>query len=312
MDPHPPACRLGIDLGGTKIEARLLTSDGRECWRERVATPVGDYAATVAALATLARAPRATLDRSEPGRVMTVGVGTPGAAAADGRMKNCNSTCLNGQPLQADLEAALGQPVVLANDANCLALSEARDGAAAGAGVVFAVILGTGCGGGLAVDGRVHTGPNRLAGEWGHNPLPWAHERGDPPYACYCGRRGCIETYVSGSGLAADHRHATGQALAGEAIVQRAAAGDAGCQATLQRHTERLGRALASVINLLDPDVIVLGGGLSRLPHLLQALPEAWSPWVFAGGLREPVRTALRTSAHGDASGARGAAWLPG
>lgn len=311
MDHDLPAYRLGIDLGGTKIEGRLLTPLGQECWRERRPTPQGDYAGTVAAVAALAGAARAALHGLAPGRRLVVGVGTPGAVAADGRMKNCNSTCLNGQPLPADLERALGQPVRLANDANCLALSEARDGAGAGAEVVFAVILGTGCGGGIAVNGRVLTGPNRLAGEWGHNPLPWAHGRDDPPYACYCGQRGCIETYVSGSGLAHDHRHVTGQTLSGESIAGRARAGDAACQATMQRHTERLGRALAAVINLLDPDVIVLGGGLSTLPHLLHDLPQAWAPWVFAGGLREPVRTRLRTSVHGDASGARGAAWLP-
>ena len=224
-------------------------------------------------------------------------------------MKNCNSTCLNGRPLQADLQAALGQPVTLANDANCLALSEATDGACAGADVVFAAILGTGCGAGIAVHGRVLQGPHRLAGEWGHNPLPWAEPGRDPVFDCYCGRRGCIETMVSGSGLARDHEHVNGVALAGEAIVRRAGEGDAACRATLERHARRLAQALAAVINLLDPDIVVLGGGLSRLPHLYDRVPALWGQWVF-GAERDPVRTRLVPARHGDASGVRGAAWL--
>jgi fructokinase len=296
---------LGIDLGGTKIEARLLDAEGHERWRERVPTPRGDYAATVQAIAAMASRARAAA-----GSACTIGIGTPGALAADGLMKNCNSTSLNGRPLQRDLEAAIGQPVALANDANCLALSEATDGAGAGAEVVFAVILGTGCGGGIAVRGRVLTGPNRLAGEWGHNPLPWARSGEDPAFECYCGQRGCIETLVSGSGLAREHAHVTGEALSGEAIVQRAGVGDAAAQATLARHSERLARALAGVINLLDPDVIVLGGGLSQLPHLYTEVPRHWGRWVLAGGHADIVRTRLVASAHGDASGVRGAAWL--
>jgi fructokinase len=296
---------LGIDLGGTKIEALLLDAAGAERWRRRVPTPPGDYEATVAAIAGLAAQARAAA-----GAPLAVGLGTPGAAGADGRMKNCNSTWLNGRPLRSDIESALGQPVALANDANCLALSEATDGAGAGAEVVFAAILGTGCGAGIAVRGQVLGGPNRLAGEWGHNPLPWARDDADPPAPCYCGHRGCIETWVSGSGLARDHARVTGQALAGERIVEQAAAGDAACRATLERHAERLARALASVINLLDPDVIVLGGGLSKLPHLPRELPRLWAPWVFGCGPGEPVRTRLAVARHGDASGVRGAAWL--
>ncbi|HSQ71664.1 MAG TPA: ROK family protein, partial [Rubrivivax sp.] len=295
---------LGIDLGGTKIEAVLLAPDGTERWRQRVATPAGDFGATLAVISALvARA------RGVAAAPLSIGIGTPGAVAASGLMKNCNSTCLNGRPLQADLQAALGQPVTLANDANCLALSEATDGACAGADVVFAAILGTGCGAGIAVHGRVLQGPHRLAGEWGHNPLPWAEPGRDPVFDCYCGRRGCIETMVSGSGLARDHEHVNGVALAGEAIVRRAGEGDAACRATLERHARRLAQALAAVINLLDPDVVVLGGGLSRLPHLYDRVPALWGQWVF-GADRDPVRTRLVPARHGDASGVRGAAWL--
>ena len=295
---------LGIDLGGTKIEAALLGDDGAVRWRERAATPAGDYEATLRAIATLVQHARA-----QAAGALTIGIGTPGTVTADGRMKNCNSQCLNARHLQRDLAAALGQPVAVANDANCLALSEATDGAGAGADVVFAAILGTGVGAGIAVRGRVLTGPNGLAGEWGHNPLPWAEAGQDPAFDCYCGRRGCIETLVSGSGLARDHEHVTGQALAGEAIARAAAAGDAACRATLDRHARRLAMALAAVINLLDPDVIVLGGGLSRLPHLLEQVPALWAQWVF-GADRDPVRTRLLPARHGDASGVRGAAWL--
>ncbi len=296
---------LGLDLGGTKTEAALLDAAGRTVWGRRWATPAGDYAATVATLAAAVAAAR-----SEAAAPITIGIGTPGAQAASGLMKNCNSTCLNGQPLQRDIEAAVGQPVALANDANCLALSEATDGAGAGAAVVFAAILGTGAGAGIAVDGHVLTGPNGLAGEWGHNPLPWAEPGRDPAFACYCGQRGCIETLVSGSGLAHDHLHTTGETLAGEEIVRRAAGGDEGCTATLERHADRLARSLASVINLLDPDVIVLGGGLSRMTHLYERVPALWGRWVFSGGVRESVRTRLEPSRHGDASGVRGAAWI--
>jgi fructokinase len=240
---------------------------------------------------------------------LTVGLGGPGSLTPEGLLKNANSTWLNGQPLAHDLAQALGQPVRFANDANCLALSEATDGAGAGHDVVFAVILGTGNGAGIAVHGRVLSGPNGLAGEFGHVPLPWADE-GDPQFACYCGQRGCNETVLSGTGIARDHEWVTGQKLTTGEISQAAAAGDAACAATLERHTRRLAKALAGVINLLDPDVIVLGGGVSLMPHLYERVPALWGQWVFSGGLKDPVRTQLKPSVHGDASGVRGAAWL--
>jgi fructokinase len=302
---HVPAA-LGIDLGGTKAEAVLFSAAGQPLWRQRVATPAGSYTGTVQVLADLVALAR----QAAGGQPLTVGIGTPGSQTPEGVMKNCNSTCLNAMPLQRDLQAAIGQPVRLANDANCLALSEATDGAGADAAVVFAVILGTGTGAGIAVHGRVLRGPNGLAGEWGHNPVPWGEPGEDPPFDCYCGQRGCGETLLSGSGLARDHAYVTGQALVGETIVARAAQGDAACRATLARHSTRLARALAAVINLLDPDVIVLGGGLSRLPHLYTQVPALWGRWVFSGGVRDPVRTRLLPSVHGDASGVRGAAWL--
>jgi fructokinase len=297
---------LGVDLGGTKIEALLLGPQGQERWRRRIPTPADGYAATIAAVAALAAEARAAGGGDRP----TIGIGTPGSATPEGLIKNANSTALNGKPLRADLERALGQPVALANDANCLALSEATDGAGAGAPVVFAAILGTGVGAGIAVHGRVLTGPNGLAGEWGHNPLPWADPSEDPQFDCYCGRRGCIETLLGGPGLAREHRQRGGRAASAPAIAERAAAGDAACAATLARHASRLARALASVINLLDPDVIVLGGGVSRLPGLAEGVTRQWSRWVFSGGLEDPVRTRLVLAAHGDSSGVRGAAWI--
>ncbi len=314
---------LGIDLGGTKTEAVLLADDGTVGWRERIATPSGDYEATLRALLGLSARARAAA-----GGPVSIGIGTPGTVTADGRMKNCNSQCLNGQPLQRDLEAALGQAVAVANDANCLALSEATDGAGAGHGVVFAAILGTGVGAGIAVHGRVLTGPNGVAGEWGHNPLPWAEPGTDPTWRCYCGQMGCIETLLSGPGLARDHREHGGlhgarapgggaspggpgnAPLTGKQIVAAAAQGDPACLATLERHASRLARALAAVINLLDPDIVVLGGGLSRMAHIYQRVPQLWQAWVVSGGVRDPVRTRLAPSMYGDASGVRGAAWL--
>jgi len=301
-----PGAALGIDLGGTKIEALLLDPDGRERWRRRIATPAGSYAGTLAAVADLVRAARSEAQAE----TLSIGLGTPGSLTLDGVMKNANSTCLNGMPLQRDLEALLGQPVRLANDANCLALSEATDGAAAGAEVSFAVILGTGVGAGITVRGQTLTGPNRLAGEWGHNPLPWLDPH-EPCPACYCGQRGCNETLLSGPALAADHQRETGQALTAPEIHQRASEeGDADCAATLERHANRLARALAAIINVLDPDVIVLAGGLSNMPHLYTRVPALWAQWVFSGGVRDAVRTRLVPSRHGDASGVRGAAWL--
>jgi fructokinase len=236
---------LGIDLGGTKIAAALLDADGQAVWQERWATPQGDYAGTLAAIDAAVRAAR----RAAGAHALSIGIGigTPGSQAAGGLMKNCNSTCLNGRPLQRYLQAMLGQPVALANDANCLALSEANDGAGAGAGVVFAVILGTGAGAGIAVDGRVLVGPNGVAGEWGHNPLPWMRDDERPGPPCFCGKRGCIETFLSGPGVARDHAARTGETLDAAAIARRAAAGDVAARATLARHADRMARALAGV-----------------------------------------------------------------
>jgi len=298
--------RLGIDLGGTKIHAVVLDAAGQVRWEQRRPTPRDDYDATLQALAGVVDTARATLG----GAAVSVGIGGPGTLTAQGLLKNANSTWLNGRPIERDLAARLGQPVRYANDANCLALSEATDGAGAGERVVFAVILGTGTGAGIAVNGQVLTGPNGLAGEWGHNPLPWLDATQDPVFDCYCGRSGCNETLLSGTGLAREHAWHHGGELRGEEIVERAAAGDTACQATLARHARRLARGLAAVINLLDPDVIVLGGGLSRLPHLYEQVPAQWPRWVFSGGVADPVRTRLVPATHGDASGVRGAAWI--
>jgi fructokinase len=293
--------RLGIDLGGSKIEIIALADDGRVLARRRVATPQGDYPATLAAVADLVTAVEADL-----GQRGTVGVGTPGALSrASGCIKNANSTCLNGQPLLQDLKTALGRKVRIANDADCFAISEAADGAAAGAEVVFGVILGTGVGGGIVVRGQPLAGANGIAGEWGHNPLPLPQGDDLPLPPCYCGRAGCIETYLSGPGMSADHRRHAGQTLTPEAIAARAA-DDPGCEATLQRYETRLARALAGVINLLDPDVIVLGGGLSNLDRLYANVPRLWGSHVFS----DRVDTRLVTNRHGDSSGVRGAAWL--
>jgi fructokinase len=293
--------RLGIDLGGTKIEIIALGDDGRVLARRRVTTPQGDYPATVRAVVELVAMVEAQLAQRG-----TVGVGTPGALSrATGRIKNANSTCLNGRPLLQDLQAALDREVRIANDANCFAISEAADGAAAGAEVVFGVILGTGVGGGIVVRGQPLTGPNSIAGEWGHNPLPLPTGDDLPLPPCYCGRSGCIETYLSGPGLAADHQRNTGQALTPAEIATRAT-DDPVCEATLQRYEARLARALAGVINLLDPDVIVLGGGLSKLERLYKDVPRLWTPHVFS----DRVDTRLVKNRHGDSSGVRGAAWL--
>lgn len=294
--------RLGVDLGGTKIAAVVLDDDGREVWQSRTATPRGDYDATVQAIAGLAlEGERAA------GRPVTVGVGIPGAASrVTGLIKNANSTWLIGRPLQQDLSTALGREVRLANDANCLVMSEATDGAAAGAAVVFGVILGTGTGGGVVVHGALLEGPNAIAGEWGHNPLPWPDEREWPGEPCYCGLRGCIETWLSGPALARDYVRHGGEAVATEEIVRRADTGEALAIATLERWDLRLAKSLATVINLLDPDVIVVGGGLSRLDRIYERVPAAWGGWVFS----DAVSTRLVPARFGDASGVRGAAWL--
>jgi fructokinase len=296
--------RLGIDLGGTKIAGVALAPDGRELSRQRVPTPRGDYPATLEAIASLVRA----LEQAAGARG-SVGVGMPGAISpASGLVKNANSTWLNGRPLAQDLAARLARPVRLANDANCFALSEAVDGAGAGARVVFGVILGTGTGGGVVVDGRVLTGPNAIAGEWGHNPLPWPEPSEWPGPRCYCGRTGCIETFLAGPGLARDHAAATGESLAPEALVAAAERGEPRAGATLSRYEQRMARALAHVINLLDPDLIVLGGGLSGLRGLYQRVPSLWQRYCFSDRIDTPLRPPL----HGDASGVRGAAWLWG
>jgi fructokinase len=300
------APRLGIDLGGTKIEIIALDLAGRELLRRRVATPHGDYAATLDAIARLVEDAESALD--VPGQA-SIGIGTPGThSRATGLMRNCNSVWLNGHPLGADLAARLRRPVTIANDANCFALSEATDGAGAGAECVFGVILGTGVGGGLVVHGRVLEGPNGIAGEWGHNPLPWPEDGERPGPDCYCGKRGCIETFLSGPGLANDHALATGRRLAPEQIVDNATKRVASCMATLERYEGRLARSLAHVINILDPDVIVLGGGLSNLDRLFERVPLLWSAWAFT----DRVDTRLVRHAHGDSSGVRGAAWLGG
>jgi predicted NBD/HSP70 family sugar kinase len=236
-----------------------------------------------------------------------VGVGTPGAISpATGRIKNANSVCLNGRPLREDLERALGRPIAIANDADCFALSEAVDGAGAGARTVFGVIVGTGTGGGIVIDGRLVGGPNAIAGEWGHNPLPWPQDEERPGPACYCGKHGCIETFLSGPGLCADHRRVSGQALSARVIAERAGQGDPDCQASLARHADRMARGLATVINLLDPEVIVLGGGLSHIASLYAAVPARWGHYIFS----DAVATRLARAVHGDSSGVRGAAWL--
>ncbi len=300
--------RLGIDLGGTKIEGIVLDARGRTLARRRVATPRGDYPATVAAVPGLV----AALEH-EAGARGSVGVGIPGAVSPKtGRIKNANSTWLIGAAFNRDLAAALDRPVRLANDANCFALSEAVDGAAAGAGVVFGVILGTGVGGGVVIDGKVLAGRNAIAGEWGHNPLPWPRDEERPGPTCYCGKRGCIETFLSGPGLARDYAAGEGSPASPpaspEEIETRAEAGEAAALAALDRYQDRLARGLAQVIDLLDPDVIVLGGGLSNLPRLYQSLPARLPAYVFS----DRVDTELRPPRHGDSSGVRGAAWLWG
>jgi fructokinase len=294
--------RLGIDLGGTKTEIIALDVDGGELLRRRVETPKEDYGGILETVARLVRGAEAELgDRG------SVGVGTPGSISrATGLLRGSNSVCLNGKPIKADLEALLGREVRITNDANCFALSEATDGAAAGAEIVFGVILGTGVGGGIVVRGHILTGPNAIAGEWGHNPLPWPKDDERPGYPCFAGHSGCIETFLSGPGIERDHLRANGEALTSHDIGARAAIGDAACEATLRRYEERLARALAHVINILDPDVIVLGGGMSNVQRLYVNVPALWGPRVFS----DRVDTRLVRHKYGDSSGVRGAAWL--
>ena len=299
------AVRIGIDLGGTKIEGLALADDGREIDRRRIAAPRGNYDATIRAILDLVAA-----IESAAGDRGSIGIGIPGAISpATGLVKNANSTWLIGKPLDADLSRALARPVRLANDANCFALSEATDGAAAGAAVVFGVIIGTGTGGGLVVNGRLVNGANAIAGEWGHNPLPAPENDERPGPQCYCGRSGCIETFLSGPALARDYVARGGAELSAADIASRAVAPDnpdERAAAALDRYERRFARAIASVINVIDPDVIVLGGGLSNIARLYERVPKLWAAHVFS----DRVDTRLVRARHGDSSGVRGAAWL--
>ena len=293
--------RIGIDLGGTKIEGIAIRGSD-EAARMRVETPRGDYSATIEAVAAMVEA----LEQ-RAGSSASVGVGIPGTlSSATGLVKNANSVWLIGKPLPKDLEQRLGREVRIANDANCFAVSEAADGAATGAATVFGVIVGTGTGAGIVVNGQVLTGPNGIAGEWGHNPLPWPSDDERPGPPCYCGRRGCIETFLSGPGLQADYERHAGRSLAPATLVQEAAGGDQAARDALGRYAGRMARALASIINVLDPDVIVLGGGMSNMSQLYVEVPRLWGPFIFS----DTVATRLVRARHGDASGVRGAAWL--
>jgi len=293
--------RIGIDLGGTKIEGVVLSANGQITHRERIVTPAGRYRATLDAVAAL-------VERLESacGQSCTVGVGAPGSLSpTSGRLRNANSTCLNGSTLDTDLSDRLQRPIRVANDADCFALSEASDGAGAGANIVFGVIIGTGTGGGIVVNGRLLSGANAVTGEWGHNPLPWPRDDERPGPACYCGRQGCIETFLSGPGLLRDFGE-TRDANSARQVVDLADAGHPAAQACLARYENRLARSLATVINIVDPDVIVLGGGLSNIDRLYTAVPEMWGEFVFS----DAVTTRLLAPVHGDSSGVRGAAWL--
>jgi fructokinase len=293
---------IGIDLGGTKIEALLLDGQGNECFRKRLPTPQRQYDATL-------RTIRQLVEEAEQvaGQACTLGIGTPGAISpVTGLMKNSNSVVLNGKPVRTDLESLLQRPIRLENDANCFALSEATDGAAAGASVVFGVIVGTGTGAGIIVHGNVLTGANAIGGEWGHNPLPWPQTSELPGKPCYCGKNGCIETWLSGPGFEAEYRLVTGAALSAAAIVQLAAQGDMQAEQLMQAYEGRMAKSLAHIINILDPDVIVLGGGMSNIPRLYENVPQRWGRYVFS----DHVATRLLPPLYGDASGVRGAAWL--
>lgn len=296
--------RIGIDLGGTKIEAIAIGADGQEQLRRRIPTPPNNYAGIIGAIAELVASVEA-----EIGEQGTVGVGIPGALSpASGLVKNANTTCLIGKAFDRDLETALRRPVRLMNDANCFALSEAIDGSAKGVQVVFGVIVGTGCGGGTVVDGRALTGRNAIAGEWGHNPLPWPNDDERPGAPCYCGRSGCIETFLSGPALARDHQTHTGDKLEPREIAARAEdpIANQAADATLRRYEDRMARSLASIINVLDPDVVVLGGGLSNIERLYRNVPKLWGQYTFS----DEITTRLLRAEHGDSSGVRGAAWL--
>lgn len=294
--------RIGVDLGGSKIEAAALDDSGAWLARRRLATPKGDYDATLQAVRQLVRGIEADL-----GRGGSVGIGTPGSRSPDsGLMRNANSVCLNAQPLHADLQRILQRPVRMANDADCFTLSEALDGAGRDARSVFGVILGTGTGGGIVIDRQLLQGPNAIAGEWGHNPLPWPRPDELPGPACYCGKRGCIETFLSGPGLTLAHQQATGETLDPEGLQRQAARGNHAAEHTLLRYEDRLARGLASIINVLDPEVIVLGGGLSNLDRLYRSIPARLPEYVFS----DCLNTRLLPPRYGDSSGVRGAAQL--
>jgi fructokinase len=294
--------RIGIDLGGTKIEGIALGDAAEELFRRRVPTPVGDYDGTLAAVVELI-----TAFETELGRIGSVGIGTPGAISPrTGLMKNSNSVVLNGRPLDGDLTAKLGREIRIENDANCFALSEAVDGAARDASVVFGVILGTGVGAGIVIDRRIITGRNRIAGEWGHNPMPWPRLDELPGPPCYCGKHGCIETFLSGAGLTHEYRVRTGHDLSANEIASAADACDRGALAVMELYEDRLARGLAHVINIVDPDAIVLGGGLSNIERLYRNVPALIQRYVFSDGVATPIVRAV----HGDSSGVRGAAWL--
>lgn len=294
--------RIGIDLGGTKIEALALDDNGNECFRQRIDTPRDDYAATVKAIVDLVTNIETALNTTA-----TVGIGIPGTISpATDLVKNANSTWLIGKPLQKDLQQVLNREVRIANDANCFAVSEATDGAAASAHIVFGVIIGTGTGGGICIDARPLVGANAIAGEWGHNPLPWPKPDELPGAQCYCGQHGCIETFLSGPGLARDHFQHTGATLTAKEIVTLAEQNNPDALHTLARYEDRLARGLASIINIIDPDVIVLGGGMSNTRSLYNNVPKHWGQYIFS----DRIATKLVSPKHGDSSGVRGAAWL--
>ena len=294
--------RIGIDLGGTKIEVIALGDQNEELFRKRIPTPGGDYQGTIDAICQLVKDAE-----TGTGRTGTVGVGIPGTlSTVSGLVKNANSTWMNGRPFDKDLGEAMGREVRVANDANCLAVSEAVDGAAAGAKVVFAVIIGTGCGGGLAIHGQVHNGGNGVCGEWGHNPLPWPTKEEFDQNECYCGKQGCLETWISGTGFCQSYERSSGKLFKGREIVVLAEEGDARARRALTRYENRLARALSTLVNSIDPDVIVLGGGMSNVDRLYKNVPELMPQWVFGREFSTPIRKAV----HGDSSGVRGAAFL--
>ena len=310
--------RIGVDLGGTKIETAILSKSGEIVWRRRIASPSRHYNAIISAVADLVSESDREARKLDPtnSALLSVGIGIPGTVDPVTKLvKGANSTAMNGRPFLTDLEAALGRAVRIQNDANCLIMSEVTDGAAVGAQLAFGIIVGTGVGGGIAINGQPHHGANGIGGEWGHNPLPWVRTDEDSLHPlsteihgtqCWCGKHDCIETYISGKGLANDHRRVTGQEISGEMILEAALRGDSDAEATLTRYEDRMARATATVINLLDPDVIVLGGGLSRIERLYHNVPKLWPKYVFS----PRIDTKFRPPVHGDSSGVRGAAFL--